>query len=88
MSNLAFHMPRLQASVPARPTSGKTTRKNFLARIPCNPLISLDSGEEIQGNPTLISGGFRSERPGTKNTQIDEMSLRQRMDAGPGSLQT
>jgi hypothetical protein len=32
--------------------------KNFPRKIPHNPLISLDSNEEIQGNPTLINRGF------------------------------
>ena len=32
-------------------TPGKRARKNFSAKIPRNPLISLDSDERIQGNP-------------------------------------
>ena len=42
----------------------KSARKNLLLKISCNPLISLDSDERIQGNPrksNLIIGGFRSE---------------------------
>src|SRR3984885_4331590 len=41
--------------------SDKRLRKNFDRFMPRNPLISLDSDEEIQGNPTLIIGGFRNE---------------------------
>jgi hypothetical protein len=36
-------------------------RKNFLAKIPCNPLISLISDERIQGNPR--KGGTGSGPP-------------------------
>jgi hypothetical protein len=42
----------------------KSARKNLLLKISCNPLISLDSDERIQGNPrksNLIIGGFRNE---------------------------
>ena len=40
---------------------GQKAKKNFDRFMPRNPLISLDSDEEIQGNPTLIIGGFRNE---------------------------
>ena len=41
---------------------GAETRRNLFVRfMPYNPLISLDSDERIQGNPTLKTGGFRSE---------------------------
>src|SRR5580704_19557888 len=39
------------APPPGLRTSDKTTRKNFPLKILCNLLISLDSDEEIQGNP-------------------------------------
>ena len=39
----------------------ESAEKNFLAKIACNPLISLVSDERIQGNPTFISRGFRRE---------------------------
>jgi hypothetical protein len=46
-------------------TPGTETRRNFFARfIPCNPLISLDSDERLQGNPrkpNRPNWGFRSE---------------------------
>ena len=46
---------------------GAETRRNLFVRfMPCNPLISPDSDEEIQGNPTLIIGGFRNETAGSQ----------------------
>ena len=44
----------------SRSRQGKKARKNFPAKIQRNQLISLDSrkSKEIQGNPTLIIGGF------------------------------
>jgi hypothetical protein len=42
----------------------KSAMKNFSQKIPCTTLKSLDSDEEIQGNPTSPSGAFsRRNRP-------------------------
>jgi hypothetical protein len=44
------------------PTKG--ARKNFALKISCNPLISIDSDERIQGNPRKYNPqtlGFPSE---------------------------
>jgi hypothetical protein len=57
--------------------------KSFCAFIWRNPLISLDSDERIQGNPTLKSEGFAEKRSGAKKTQINEPSLRR--SAGDGA---
>jgi hypothetical protein len=47
-------------------------RKNPLLKISCNPLISLDPDERIQGNPSFSNPktlGFRSETGRSKKTQ-------------------
>jgi hypothetical protein len=44
----------------------KSTDKNFCALYPRNSLISLDSDERIQGNPTPRIGAFRSEMAGAQ----------------------
>ena len=41
----------------------KGPQKNFWRFMPCNPLISLDSDERIQGNPIADKRGFRGEQP-------------------------
>jgi hypothetical protein len=44
---------------------GEPSRKasqKFPSIVPCNPLKRLDPDERIQGNPTRVSGGFRSKR--------------------------
>ena len=57
-----FAQPKLGARVSAQtPPARKAPRKNFSAKIPRNPLISLDSDERIQGNPRKSNtrkGGF------------------------------
>ena len=48
--------------------------KNFLAKIPCNPLKRLDSDEriqEIQENPTLTGGALRPKGARAKKIQMD-----------------
>ena len=73
-SEIKLRLPHAQSCLSARPgpmvptrpaaTGGKTAKKNFSPLMPRNPLISLDSdreSKEIQGNPTLISGGFRNQ---------------------------
>jgi hypothetical protein len=52
--------------------------KILLQFIPNNPLISLDSDERIQGNPTRKSLAFIAKLKGCKKTQI---SLRSRREA-------
>jgi hypothetical protein len=47
----------------------KSARKNLLLKILCNPLISLDPDERIQGNPTPKTWGFRAEMGRSKKTQ-------------------
>jgi hypothetical protein len=45
----------------------KSARKKLIRKISCNPLISLDSDERIQGNPRKSNPqnlGFRSETAG------------------------
>src|ERR1700722_13485992 len=42
--------------------SRKSLSKIFPSIFPCNPLKRLDPDERIQGNPTRVSGGFRSKR--------------------------
>jgi hypothetical protein len=42
--------------VSATPLRGGSERKNFPAKIPCNPLIRLVSHERIQGNPRNSNG--------------------------------
>ena len=50
---------------------GEATRKFFESVFPCNPLISLDSDERIQGNPIAQNWGFRGELAGPKKIQTD-----------------
>jgi hypothetical protein len=71
MRNPLFRVPKANSDVRNRPTPGKSERKKFSQKISRNPLISLDSNEEIQGNPTLFSGGFSSERSRSKTIQSD-----------------
>jgi hypothetical protein len=66
MSNLPF---RMASTGDARPGASsrhqdESAAKNSSSLFPRNPLMSLDSDEEIQGNPTLMIGGFRS-KPAT-----------------------
>src|ERR1700722_1809090 len=44
-------MPHLRAAAWTALREDKSERKNLLLKISCNPLISLDSDERIQGNP-------------------------------------
>ncbi len=64
--------PRFRRSGAAR--RGTRACEFFSRRIPCNPLISLDSDERIQGNPSFSNPRFcgspRRKRPGAKETQI------------------
>jgi hypothetical protein len=50
----------------AQLTPGKKREKKVHRFVPRNPLKSLDSDEEIQGNPTLMNGVFAAKRPGAK----------------------
>jgi hypothetical protein len=48
-------------------SQGQGARKNIRAEILCNPLISLDSDERIQGNPresNTLKPSFRNETAG------------------------
>src|SRR3984957_1279886 len=62
--------------------------------MPRNPLISLDSDERFQGNPTLIIGAFAPKQPPTKKTQTDRpdpasvVYLREaaKVDSSPDSI--
>src|ERR1700735_912291 len=51
MNNPSFRMPNRGAAVSTALSRDKSARKNFLLKISCNPLISIDSDERIKGNP-------------------------------------
>src|SRR5580700_10325133 len=53
----------------------KSGRKKYFSFYPRNPLKSLDSDERIQGNPTLIIGGFAAKRRRSKKTKIGSIRL-------------
>ena len=61
-------------SASLRSKCGQTVRKNFLAKIPCNPLISLVSDERIQGIPrksnTLKQGNSLQNHPGPRKSNL------------------
>jgi hypothetical protein len=64
-------MAKIVAPVPAARRAGRRGELKILwARFPRNPLKSLDSDEEIQGNPTLIIGLFAAKGGLAKKTQI------------------
>jgi hypothetical protein len=66
--------PRPHAPLWAPLNPGKGGRNILLTKIPRNPLKRFDSDEriqEIQGNPTLVSGGLAAKRPGAKKTQME-----------------
>jgi hypothetical protein len=61
--------------VPAAWRGGQGRAKFSSAEIPHNPLISLDSDERIQGNPTALKGGVVAKRPGPrKPKRVDDRS--------------
>jgi hypothetical protein len=60
--------------------------ENFPRKIPRNPLISFDSDERIQGNPTLINRGFCAETGRAKEPKlIDVMPSDKGFSAPSGS---
>ena len=67
-------------------TPGTETRRNFFARfMPCNPLISLDSDERIQGNPRKSNRPnwvFAAKTLRTKETQTDRPDERSDLPRG------
>ena len=57
--------------LPGRFRDDKSARKNLLLKISCNPLISLDSDERIQGNPSFSNPhkrGFGSQTGANQET--------------------
>jgi hypothetical protein len=62
----------------------KSGRKNSSRFYPRNPLKSLDSDERIQGNPTLIIGGLRSETATRQENpnRVDQTECRARRREG------
>ena len=79
-----FRMASTARSVPAAlHARGKRTRKNLPSFFPRNPLISLDSDEKIQGNPTLIIGGIRSETARSKENPNGIVSATSRLAGAP-----
>ena len=68
----------------------KSARKNLLLKIPCNPLISLDSDERIQGNPSFSNPqnlGF-SQRNGTFQENPNRVDERRRVRRREGAKPT
>src|ERR1700733_5578482 len=71
MDSSALSYAKAVAAGPALRTPGETRAKNFSRFYPCNPLISLDSDERIQGNPRKSNAqnlGFRAETLRGKKT--------------------
>ena len=60
MNKPALRMASTARATPGAPNATESERKKFTRFIPRNPLKRLDSDERIQGNPTLIIGGFRN----------------------------
>jgi hypothetical protein len=72
MNNSAIPQARsLDVSHYPGEASRKSLSKIFPSIFPCNPLKRLDPDEEIQGNPTRVSGGFGSENARAKKNQMD-----------------
>src|ERR1700722_19797580 len=66
----------------------KGARKNFALKISCNPLISIDSDERIQGNPTPQTLGFRSETATFQENpnRVDEQRRARRQEGAKPSI--
>src|ERR1700733_12285933 len=50
-------------------TGARRAEKKFQGFMPSNPLISLDSDERIQGNPTFATRGLRSQKATEQENQ-------------------
>jgi hypothetical protein len=66
----AFAAQNRRFARPRRDLRGKSASKNFPMKIRRNPLIRLDSDEEIQGNPRPKNKEFAPKRPFAKEIQI------------------
>src|SRR5580692_5870092 len=75
MSSPPFRAPNRGLAISTAPSRRKSGRKKRFSFYPRNPLKSLDSDERIQGNPTLIIGGFAAKRRRSKKTKIGSIRL-------------
>jgi hypothetical protein len=88
---LRFRMAKTAVARCDAATQGRSAAKIFSALYPCNPLISLNPDERIQGNPSFSNGHWRggSQRNGgrpRKPKSADERANHGRKRGLTGSI--
>jgi hypothetical protein len=76
---LRFRMAKTAVARRGASMQGRSAAKIFSALYPCNPLISLNPDERIQGNPSFSNGhwrGVRSETAAVQENPNRPMSVR------------